>query len=134
MPDTPPLQTLVAILPRDPSPAQAPFDKWEEAEGRASALLASRLTLAEREELIIHDRFTVTCRSGASYRIMRGWSNNVRRLLPAGKVESLCVHFGEMLPIPYLMLTQKLALETDEDGFRAKANIMKLPADERYWW
>jgi hypothetical protein len=96
-----------------------------EAQERAKALLASVLSRGQRVSLRTRGYFTVRCESGQRYRVKRGWSHNVERVVRRGRqwvpVESLCIHPRETVPTDDNLVAQKLMLETDEQAFRTIA-------------
>ena len=65
----------------------------------------------------------VGCHSGKRYRIYRGTAQNVFEVDDAGQLKlSLCFTPSGKLVAGDVMLAQKIALETDENGALAVAN------------
>ncbi len=92
---------------------------------RAVQLLMDHLTPRQKEQYKRTGTFDVEV-NGRRYCIYSGWSGKVKLMDKDDRLlESLCIHFnnGSMVPIPDLMLAQKLMLETDETEFRRIANI-----------
>jgi hypothetical protein len=88
------------------------------ARERALALLVRSLSPAQRAEFQRSNTFTVRgSRSGQRYRITYATTANVEALGPQGTIERrLCA--GPMgVPIPSVMLAQKLMLESEEPEF-----------------
>jgi hypothetical protein len=87
------------------------------ARERSLSLLVRCLTPAQRAEFQRTNTFTVRGRSGQRYRITYATTANVEALGPHGTVERrLCA--GPMgVPIPSVMLAQKLMLENQESDF-----------------
>lgn len=109
--------------PLPPRPPPASGVTVDSAWDRATRLLLAHLTPEQRGQYD-HDHSFIVNVKGRRYQVKEGWSGNVKRLNDAGAVaESFCIHFGEMIPIPDLMLAQKLMLETDEAEFRRIANV-----------
>ncbi len=109
-------------IPEPPPEAPAIITARE----RALTLLLDHLTPAQRFQYETVHSFDVEV-NGRRYRISSGWSGNVKRLNESGGwIESLCIHFDRSMPIPDLMLAQKLMLETNEAEFRRIANISLL--------
>lgn len=91
---------------------------------RARELLLGCLTAEQRESFERAHSFLVVSNKGNVFRVRQGRVHNIHRLNAAGEpVEEWCVTpFGE-IPVYDVMLMQKLALETDEDGLARRANI-----------
>jgi hypothetical protein len=87
------------------------------ARERSLSLLVRCLSPLQRAEFQRTNAFTVRGRSGQRYRITYATTANVEALGPQGTVERrLCA--GPMgVPIPSVMLAQKLMLETAEAEF-----------------
>lgn len=119
-----PVPAMPIPLPPPPPPPPAHL--------RAERLLFDHLSSEQRAQYACHKYFDVEV-GGRRYRIHQGWSGNIKRLNESDRaIESLCVHFPRYLPVPDLMLAQKLALETDELALRNTANItMMHPIPER---
>jgi hypothetical protein len=98
---------------------------WQ-AERRALDLLKENLSPAQREQYLAFTYFDVVGGStGAHYRIRSGRTLNVEQLDEVGKcVRLLCFVPREHLPLPEVMLTQKVALELfEEDAIRIAVKI-----------
>lgn len=99
------------------------------AERRAKALLMECLTPEQREDYERLQRFELILPSGNRYRLRRGLAGNIDRLDENGRVlERLCVHVPHGYPHSDNVLTQKLALELDEENVRRLANIERFAA------
>ncbi|HEY9530775.1 MAG TPA: hypothetical protein VIQ55_05260 [Burkholderiales bacterium] len=87
------------------------------ARERARQLLLRCLTPGQRAEFERTGTFKVRGRSGQHYRITYGTTANIEVLAPSGTVcRRLCA--GPVgVPIPAMMLAQKLMLETQEAEF-----------------
>ncbi len=95
----------------------------EEADSRARYLLLSCLSPAQRKEFKTKEAFTVVAKSGRRYRIERGLNYSIAALNNRGKVIGrLCAGPDENVPVYDSMLSQKLWLENDEEGFLRIAN------------
>ena len=95
----------------------AGFDPEGRAQERSLELLLQHLSPAQRTEFKRSKAFRVCGQSGQQYRITYGNAGNVEALTPAGAVSRrLCAGPLE-LPIPAVMLAQKLMLETQESEF-----------------
>lgn len=97
------------------------------AMNRAEELLLSLLS-EEQQESYRHDQlFTVIGSHGTLYRIRYGVSGNIEWLRPDGEVGGrLCAHptmVNDWLPVPDVLLSQVLALTTDERAFLQLANV-----------
>jgi hypothetical protein len=100
--------------------------KADEADKRAERLLERHLTVDQRLELAEHGHFTVTARSGKRYRIHEKLSTSVYLLDDNGRpVECYCVHLDMTFPVRDSMLAQKVALEIDDSGLKAVANVFQ---------
>jgi erythromycin esterase-like protein len=85
---------------------------------RSLELLEQCLSPAQRAEFARSSTFRVRGQSGQQYRITYGTTSNVEVLEPAGTVSRrLCALPAGNLPIPAVMLAQKLMLETQEAEF-----------------
>jgi hypothetical protein len=95
-----------------------------EADHKAKRLLVECLSPEQRDTLEKHNYFDVKLPSGATYRIHKGWSHNVKRVKPDGTVDrgTFCAHPADMVPHYDNMLAQKFMLETDEQAFLRVAN------------
>lgn len=91
---------------------------------KADKLLDSILSDVQRAHLCAHGYFIVRSPTGQLYRIRRGWSGNVDRLAPDGRViERMCAHPSMYTPDGDNMAGQKLMLESaDEALFLRIAN------------
>lgn len=87
------------------------------AEAKALDLLARCLTPAQRAEFERFRSFTVRAASGQLYRVTYGSTANVEVLTPEGEVMSRLCAGPAGIPIPAVMLAQKLMLETSEQEF-----------------
>lgn len=88
------------------------------ASERALDLLVRCLTPAQRSEFTRSSTFKVRGQSGQHYRITYATTSNVEVLSPSGTVaRRLCALPAGDLPIPAVMLAQKLMLETRESEF-----------------
>lgn len=88
------------------------------ASERALDLLVRCLTPAQRSEFARSSTFKVRGQSGQQYRITYATTSNVEVLSPSGTVSRrLCALPAGDLPIPAVMLAQKLMLETREAEF-----------------
>jgi hypothetical protein len=96
----------------------------QSADQKAEALLLSLLDDTTREHYQLHGVIEIIGSVGTRYRIKRGVSGNVYWLDGNREGGSFCCHPREGLPIPDVMLGQMLALQTDEPGFLALANLM----------
>jgi hypothetical protein len=87
------------------------------ARERALSLLVRCLTPAQRAEFADSNAFRVRGESGQQYRITYAASSNVEVLTRSGiVVQRLCAG-PTGVPIPAVMLAQKLMLETRESEF-----------------
>jgi hypothetical protein len=88
------------------------------ASERALDLLVQCLTPAQRTEFARSSTFRVRGQSGQQYRITYATTSNVEVIGPSGTVSRrLCAIPVGDLPIPAVMLAQKLMLETREAEF-----------------
>ena len=88
------------------------------ASERSVDLLLKCLTPAQRTEFARSSTFKVRGESCQQYRITYGTTSNVEVLGPSGTVaRRLCAIPAGDLPIPAVMLAQKLMLETQESEF-----------------
>ncbi len=96
----------------------------EEADSRSRSLLLSCLSPIQREEFEFGESFTIIAKSGYRYRIERGYNFNIAVLGKNGKstIGRLCAGPDEDVPVYDSMLSQKLWLENDEEGFLRVAN------------
>ncbi len=103
----------------------------EESSTRACTLLLSCLSPGQRKEFEDTDLyFTVTAPSQRRYRIEKGFNWNIKVLGDDGKViGKLCAGPTELVPVYDSMLSQKLWLENDEEGFLRIANRDKFRPD-----
>lgn len=84
---------------------------------RARNLLRRCLTPAQRLEFQRRRCFTVRGASGRRYRIGHGASINIEVLTASGRVAHRLCAGPNGLPVPAVMLAQKLMLEADEAAF-----------------
>ncbi|HLS85784.1 MAG TPA: hypothetical protein VK043_05760 [Burkholderiales bacterium] len=84
---------------------------------RARTLLRRHLSPAQRREYERYGAFTVVGPSGRRYRIGYGACINIEVLSRAGTVEYRLCAGPSGVPIPAVMLAQKLMLEAQEAAF-----------------
>lgn len=107
------------------------------ASERALETLSEVLTQAQWEQYQESEEFDLVVPSGNVYRICRGVTGNVTRMVDGVQVESLCAHphMSQMdnlgrwvgrLPVEDVLVSQVLTLLTDEAEFRRVANITPL--------
>lgn len=103
---------------------QATRRRAEEVKERSLTLLRSILTPEQLEEFERRHRFTVVGSSGRRYRIKcAGQQGNVEWLNSVGNVGgAVCAH-PSYVPDGDAWIAQKLALETDDEGFLRVANL-----------
>jgi hypothetical protein len=95
----------------------------DEADLRAQVLLRAWLSPAQLAQYNRSGHFEVTGSCGTLYRIRRDRQMNLDELDGAGsRVAVWCFGPEGHLPIDDVMLAQKIALETDEQGALAVAN------------
>lgn len=100
-----------------------------EAKEKAKLILSEHLTEEQRAQLAREKFFVVRGSAGRMFRVHEGRAGNVRLLSEDGRpVEQLCIHPTIACPDEDTMLAQKLAIETDEAAFYAKANKTRLAA------
>lgn len=123
------------ILPtvRNAPPPPPPLTPQEQrqidaAERRARDLLLSCLTEAMRKLYAAENKILVASNKGRIFEIRHARMHNVFLLDEHMKrVEEWCVTLvGAKIPIPDIMLSQKLMLETNEDDLRIEANVKCL--------
>jgi hypothetical protein len=114
---------------------EAAARELQEAHRKAEELLATHLAPEQREQYRREKKFEVILKarfglgSSRRYRVEHGWSGNVYLLDKDGRaIERFCIHHRESVPVPDLMLAQKLMLETDEEQFLKTANRTRLAA------
>lgn len=97
---------------------------YAESERKAEQLLIENLTPRQKDQFKNEKCFSVTGgQTGNQYLITRGRSMNIYRLGDKGqRLEQLCFHPVELLPISDNMLAQKLMLEACETEALAIAN------------
>lgn len=99
----------------------------EEADKRAEELLKKHLDQKQREQYEKDKKFRVRSKDGAEFELASLWSGNAVELTPDGKrLARFCIHPREYVPIPDLLLAQKLMLETDPETFRKTANRSEI--------
>lgn len=96
------------------------------AQKKARFLLKENLSAIQWKQFLDLDYFEVISVSGEVYRIKRGRSRNVTRIVNGQAVEILCAHPQVRCPDEDTMLAQKFMLETDEAAFRKVANIEQI--------
>jgi hypothetical protein len=107
-------------------PGVVPAPDYRAAERRAGELLMSILEPAQRDMFRRDGAIIVVARSGTRYRLVLGMTGNVMQLGADGEpVQRLCVH-PVGVPLPDILVTQKLLLEADEEEFRRRANITDI--------
>ena len=86
------------------------------AEARGAALLVQSLSPVQRAQYAARGHFDVTGGdTGRRYRILRGYQMNIEELDPRGQRRRLLCFLPEgRVPVPDIMLAQKLALELFE--------------------
>lgn len=89
----------------------------DDAYGRARALLRRCLTPAQRRQFDRQRAFLVKGRSGRTYRIGHSAIVNIEVLSADGDVECRLCAGPAGLPVPAIMLAQKLMLESREAEF-----------------
>lgn len=104
--------------------AKATAEAAAAADAKAKKLLLECVSPEQRATIEQHGYFDVTLPNGNVYRIKKGWSHNVQRVLPNGQVArgTLCAHPVDSVPNYDNMLAQKFMLETDEQAFLRIAN------------
>lgn len=109
------------------------FLRRDAPDARGLRLLRCWLSPEQRRQFSERNYFEVVgCHTGKRYRIHYGVTTNVIELNSVGRpVAGRC-----FLPIGHLvagdvMLAQKIALETDENGARAVAKPFVIPVDFR---
>jgi len=97
------------------------------AKAKAELLLLQHLT-PEQEKAWNQERaFFVTSKSGRRFQIKEGYGGNLTEIGPDGKpIRGFCVHIPSTMPIADNMLTQKLALECNEEALLRVANSWEL--------
>jgi hypothetical protein len=101
---------------------QERFAAEQAAEFRARELLVANLTPEQRAEFEAGGSFVVVgSKTGKTYRIRKGWENNVRSPEEDGTDTVYCIHPGIRVPEHDNMLTQKLLLELNEEAFLKEA-------------
>lgn len=104
----------------------------EAAAKRAEGLLLANLTLEQRAAYKKERTFIVNGSHGGRFKLMRGYSHNVKELDEEGReVRTFCIHPPAQHPCPNEdnVLLQKLMLQTDEEEFRRIANARPLIGD-----
>lgn len=100
------------------------------ATGKAEALLRRTLSKEQILELDEKGHFHVWSKDGLKYRIGRGKSHNVKRVDPltGEEKQSYCIYPKVSVPVPDIMLAQKLLLEADPESFLKTAYTNQLQA------
>ena len=119
----------------DPSSRFVPdlrFGYWQR-DARGLELLKEWLSPEQSAQYDAESYFEVTgCHSGKRYRISHGTSMNILELDSAGRPRlGWCFAPKGFLVAGDVMLTQKIALETDERGALAVANRFFVPTGPR---
>ncbi len=103
-------------------------EKRKIAEARAEALLLHHLSPQQVADLKAKKCFYVFTKDGHRYRVDRGSHGNVKKVDAQDRIiESLCIQ-PVGVPIPDILLAQKLMLECNEEEFRRIANIVRRRA------
>lgn len=106
-----------------------------EAEERAKRLLLSCLTPEQRAMFEKHAGFRVVSNLGNVFELRSERIHNVRRLdAECRPIEEWCVTPNGRIPVHDVLLAQKVMLETDELGLRARANVWSLPSRQMVQW
>lgn len=106
--------------------------KWDEEQkqiaARARELLEAVLNAEQREQLKKESFFDLETSSGRIYRIKPG--RKVERLDPVTKKATslFCIHPIVPVPADDIAVSQKMWLDTDEEGFLQTANETKIAA------
>jgi hypothetical protein len=114
----------------------ADYDRYadQRAYRRSRNLLRRCLSPAQRGEFERARTFTVRARSGRLYRIGYGSCVNVEVLAPSGEVDYRLCAGPSGVPIPTVMLAQKLMLEAQEAEFlRIAVRHPAVPAMQGGW-
>ncbi len=99
----------------------------EAAEKRAEELLIRCLDAEQRKQFRKEKKFKVIGGDGATFELGYTRSGNAREFDADGKpIARFCIHPREDVPIPDVLLAQKLMLETDPASFRKIANKTAL--------
>lgn len=99
----------------------------EAADKRAEELLFAHLDKIQTAQYRKEKKFTVRSKDGADFELQSLWSGNAVEMTPDGKrLARFCIHPAVIVPIPDLLLSQKLMLETDPAAFRRIANKTEL--------
>lgn len=102
--------------------------KAREAYERAEKLLLDALDKIQAEQYKKDKKITVQSKTGEIFELASAWSGNAVEITPDGKrLARFCIHPREQIPIPDLLLAQKLMLETDPESFRRIANRTPFP-------
>jgi len=96
------------------------------AHARAEQLLLQHLDKGQARSYRKRKKFRVLGGDGASFELAEGWSGNVREFRDKKPVARFCIHPAVRVPIPDLMLSQLLMLQTDVAAFRRIANRTDL--------
>jgi hypothetical protein len=108
------LQRILAVEPF----AEIGLFEDHRAHERSLRLLLRCLTPAQRAEFARSNAFKVRGESGQQYRITYATTSNVEVIAHSGAISRrLCALPMGNLPIPAVMLAQKLMLETQESEF-----------------
>lgn len=101
----------------------------QEAEKRARELLLASLDESQAEEFKLNRRFVVHSKDGVrTYLVTWGTAGNIYELENGQRMAKYCIHPTQELPVPDVMLAQKLMIETDESLFRKVANRTAVAA------
>lgn len=101
------------------------------AHARARALLHRHLTREQRFELKRTRGFRMKDRAGRLYHVTEGTSTNIY-IEHEGTKYALCVIPTEKLPLPDVLLAQKIMLETDPEAFIRLARVRNTETGEMY--
>lgn len=95
---------------------------------RSLELLLERLSPSQRTDFLRWRYFVVRGESGQRYRVTYGMNGNIEVLTPLGVVDHRLCAGPSGVPIPGVLLAQKLMLETQEAEFLRIAARQPFPA------
>jgi hypothetical protein len=107
------LQRILAVEPF----AEIGLFEDHRAHERSLRLLLRCLSAAQRAEFARSNAFKVRGESGQQYRITYATTSNIEVLAPSGAVARRLCAGPVGVPIPAVLLAQKLMLETQESEF-----------------